>query len=88
MKAKIQSLENEIKSIDKILFVLMLLTLVESILVFFSYTELNIFSLLFIVATIILFRVNLKKRNNKDTLMRVYEAMDDEEAFDKKYLKL
>jgi hypothetical protein len=88
MKAKIQSLENEIKSIDKILFVLMLLTLVESILVFFSYTELNIFSLSFIVATIILFRVNLKKRNNKDTLMRVYEAMDDEEAFDKKYLKL
>ena len=86
METKINSLEKEIKSIDKILFTFMLMTLVESILVIFSITALNLLSLGIIIASIILFRINLKKRNTKETMMRIYEAMDDEEKFDNKYL--
>lgn len=86
-KEKIQKLEREIKSIDRILYTFLGIILVETILVLFSLVELNILSLGVIVTTIILFVKNAKNRDVKDTLLRVLEAIDDIDAFEKKYEK-
>jgi low affinity Fe/Cu permease len=86
-KAKIQQLEKEIKSIDAVLYAFLGIILVETILVLFSLVELNILSLGVIVTTIILFVKNAKNRDVKDTLLRVLEAVDDIDAFEKKYEK-
>ena len=86
-KAKIQQLEKEIKSIDAVLYAFLGIILVETILVLFSLVELNILSLGVIVTTIILFVKNAKNRDVKDTLLRVLEAIDDIDAFEKKYEK-
>jgi hypothetical protein len=50
-----------------------------------SITALNAISLGVIIGTIILFRKNVQNRNVKETMMRIYEAMDDVEAFEAKY---
>jgi hypothetical protein len=84
-KNKIQVLEKEIKSIDKILYTFLAIILVQSILVLLSITALNAISLGVIIGTIILFRKNVQNRNVKETMMRIYEAMDDVEAFEAKY---
>ena len=86
-KAKIKQLEREIRSIDVILYIFLGIILVETILVLFSLVELNILSLGVIVTTIILFVKNAKNRDVKDTLLRVLEAVDDIDAFEKKYEK-
>jgi low affinity Fe/Cu permease len=86
-KVKIKQLEKEIKSIDVILYTFLGIILVETILVLFSLVELNILSLGVIVTTIILFIKNAKNRDVKDTLLRVLEAVDDIDAFEKKYEK-
>jgi hypothetical protein len=84
-KNKIQALEKEIKSIDKILYAFLAIILTQSILVLLSITALNLISLGVIVGTIILFRKNVQNRNVKETMLRIYEAMDDIDAFEKKY---
>jgi hypothetical protein len=84
-KNKIKVLEKEIKSIDKILYTFLAIILVQSILVLLSITALNAISLGVIIGTIILFRKNVQNRNVKETMMRIYEAMDDVEAFEAKY---
>lgn len=84
-KNKIQVLEKEIKSIDKILYAFLAIILTQSILVLLSITALNLISLGVIVGTIILFRKNVQNRNVKETMLRIYEAMDDIDAFEKKY---
>ena len=84
-KNKIQALEKEIKSIDKILYAFLAIILTQSILVLLSITALNFISLGVIVGTIILFRKNVQNRNVKETMLRIYEAMDDIDAFEKKY---
>lgn len=86
-KAKIQKLEREIKSIDRILYVFLGIILTETILVLFSLVELNILSLGVIVTTIVLFVKNAKTRDIKDTLLRICEAVDDIDAFEAKYNK-
>lgn len=87
-KNKIKTLEKEIKSIDKILYTFLAIILIQSILVLLSITALNAISLGVIIGTIILFRKNVQNRNVKETMMRIYEAMDDVEAFEKKYENL
>ena len=87
-KNKIQVLEKEIKSIDKILYTFLAIILIQSILVLLSITALNAISLGVIIGTIILFRKNVQNRNVKETMMRIYEAMDDVEAFEEKYENL
>lgn len=87
-KNKIKTLEKEIKSIDKILYTFLAIILVQSILVLLSITALNAISLGVIIGTIILFRKNVQNRNVKETMMRIYEAMDDVEAFEEKYENL
>ena len=84
-KNKIQVLEKEIKSIDRILYAFLAIILIQSILVLLSITALNAISLGVIVGTIILFRKNVQNRNVKETMMRIYEAMDDIDAFEEKY---
>ena len=84
-KNKIQVLEKEIKSIDRILYAFLAIILIQSILVLLSITALNVISLGVIVGTIILFRKNVQNRNVKETMMRIYEAMDDIDAFEEKY---
>ena len=84
-KNKIKVLEKEIKSIDKILYTFLAIILIQSILVLLSITALNAISLGVIIGTIILFRKNVQNRNVKETMMRIYEAMDDVEAFEAKY---
>jgi ABC-type siderophore export system fused ATPase/permease subunit len=84
-KNKIQVLEKEIKSIDRILYSFLAIILIQSILVLLSITALNAISLGVIVGTIILFRKNVQNRNVKETMMRIYEAMDDIDAFEEKY---
>jgi ABC-type siderophore export system fused ATPase/permease subunit len=84
-KNKIQVLEKEIKSIDRILYTFLAIILIQSILVLLSITTLNAISLGVIVGTIILFRKNVQNRNVKETMMRIYEAMDDIDAFEEKY---
>jgi hypothetical protein len=84
-KNKIQVLEKEIKSIDRILYTFLAIILIQSILVLLSITALNAISLGVIVGTIILFRKNVQNRNVKETMMRIYEAMDDIDAFEEKY---
>jgi len=87
-KNKIKTLEKEIKSIDKILYTFLAIILIQSILVLLSITALNAISLGVIIGTIILFRKNVQNRNVKETMMRIYEAMDDVEAFEEKYENL
>jgi hypothetical protein len=84
-KNKIQVLEKEIKSIDRILYTFLAIILIQSILVLLSITALNAISLGVIIGTIILFRKNVQNRNVKETMMRIYEAMDDIDAFEEKY---
>jgi hypothetical protein len=84
-KNKIQVLEKEIKSIDRILYTFLAIILIQSILVLLSITALNAISLGVIVGTIILFRKNVQNRNVKETMIRIYEAMDDIDAFEEKY---
>jgi hypothetical protein len=84
-KNKIQVLEKEIKSIDRILYAFLAIILIQSILVLLSITALNVISLGVIVGTIILFRKNVQNRNVKETMIRIYEAMDDIDAFEEKY---
>jgi hypothetical protein len=84
-KNKIQVLEKEIKSIDRILYTFLAIILIQSILVLLSITALNVISLGVIVGTIILFRKNVQNRNVKETMIRIYEAMDDIDAFEEKY---
>jgi hypothetical protein len=84
-KNKIQVLEKEIKSIDRILYTFLAIILIQSILVLLSITALNAISLGVIIGTIILFRKNVQNRNVKEIMMRIYEAMDDIDAFEEKY---
>lgn len=86
-KAKIKQLEGEIKSIDAVLYAFLIIILIETILVLFSFVELNILSLGIIVTTVILFVKNAKNRDVKDTLLRICEAIDDIDAFEEKYDK-
>jgi hypothetical protein len=73
------------KSIDRILYTFLAIILIQSILVLLSITALNAISLGVIIGTIILFRKNVQNRNVKETMMRIYEAMDDIDAFEEKY---
>jgi hypothetical protein len=78
IKSKINELERQIKSIDKILYTFLAIILIQLILILFSITTLNIISLGVIVGTIILFRKNVQNRNTKETMLRIYEALDND----------
>jgi hypothetical protein len=77
-KIKIIELKKEIKSIDRILYAFLAIILTQSILVLLSITALNLISLGVIVGSIILFRKNVQNRNIKETMLRIYEALDDD----------
>lgn len=77
-KIKIIELKKEIKSIDIILYTFLAIILIQLILILFSITTLNIISSGVIVGSIILFRKNVQNRNIKETMLRIYEALDDD----------
>lgn len=78
-KIKIIELKKEIKSIDRILYTFLFILFSQLILILFSITTLNIISSGVIVGSIILFRKNVQNRNIKETMLRIYEALDDDE---------
>jgi hypothetical protein len=83
---KITQLEKEIKNIDKVLFTLLILGIVEIIFTTFGVIDLNILSLLTITACSYLFFKHAKKRDTKDTMIRIYYAMElSEEEYDEKF---
>ena len=77
-KIKIVELKKEIKLIDRILYTFLFILFSQLILILFSITTLNIISSGVIVGSIILFRKNVQNRNIKETMLRIYEALDDD----------
>jgi len=85
-KEKITQLEKEIKNIDKILFILLIIGIAEIILTTFEIIDLNVLSLITISVCSYLFFQHAKKRNTKDTMIRIYYAMElSEEEYDEKF---
>ena len=85
-KEKITQLEKEIKNIDKILFILLIIGIAEIILTTFGIIDLNVLSLITISVCSYLFFEHVKKRSTKDTMIRIYYAMElSEEEYDEKF---
>ena len=85
-KEKIERLEKEITIIDNTLTVLLSLGIIELILTIMGYIRFDFLSLGIMLACAILFIKYVKKRNVKDIMVRVYDAMElTEEEYQTKY---
>lgn len=85
-KEKINQLEKEIKNIDKALFILLAVGIGEISLTILGIIDLNIISFLTISVCSYLFFEHAKKRNVKDTMVRIHYAMElTEEEYDEKF---
>jgi len=85
-KEKIEKIEKEIAIIDKTLTVLLSLGIIELILTIMGYIRFDFLSLGIMLTCVILFIKYVKKRNVKDIMVRVYDAMElTEEEYQTKY---
>jgi len=85
-KEKIKKVEKEIVVIDNTLKVLLGISIIELILTIMGYIRFNFLSLGIMVTCIFLFIKYIQKRNIKDIMVRVYDAMElTEEEYQKKY---
>ena len=85
-KGKIKKVEKEIVVIDNTLKVLLGIGIIELILTIMGYIRFNFLSLGIMVTCIFLFIKYIQKRNIKDIMVRVYDAMElTEEEYQKKY---
>lgn len=83
---KITQLEKEIKNIDKALFILLTITLAETILTMFQIIDLNLLSFLTISVCSYLFFEHAKKRSVKDLMVKTYYAIElTEEEYEEKF---
>jgi hypothetical protein len=85
-KEKIERLEKELVIIDNTLTVLLSLGIIELILTIMGYIRFDFLSLGIMLTCAILFIKYVKKRNVKDIMVRVYDAMElTEEEYKTKY---
>lgn len=85
-KEKIKKVEKEIVVIDNTLKVLLGIGIIELILTIMGYIRFDFLSLGIMVTCIFLFIKYIQKRNIKDIMVRVYDAMElTEEEYQKKY---
>ena len=85
-KGKIKKVEKEIVVIDNTLKVLLGIGIIELILTIMGYIRFNFLSLGIMVTCIFLFIKYVQKRNIKEIMVRVYDAMElTEEEYQKKY---
>ena len=88
-KGKIKKLEKEIVIIDNTLKVLLGLGIIELILTIMGYIRFfDFLSLGIMITCVFLFIKYVQKRNIKEIMIRVYDAMElTEEEYQKKYKK-
>ena len=85
-KGKIKKVEKEIVVIDNTLKVLLGIGIIELILTIMGYIRFDFLSLGIMITCIFLFIKYVQKRNIKDVMVRVYDAMElTEEEYQKKY---
>lgn len=85
-KGKIKKIEKEIVVIDNTLKVLLGIGIIELILTIMGYIRFDFLSLGIMVTCVFLFIKYVQKRNIKDIMVRVYDAMElTEEEYQKKY---
>jgi len=85
-KGKIKKVEKEIVVIDNTLKVLLGIGIIELILTIMGYIRFDFLSLGIMVTCVFLFIKYIQKRNIKDIMVRVYDAMElTEEEYKKKY---
>lgn len=85
-KGKIKKIEKEIVVIDNTLKVLLGIGIIELILTIMGYIRFDFLSLGIMVTCVFLFIKYVQKRNIKDVMVRVYDAMElTEEEYQKKY---
>ena len=85
-KEKIKKVEKEIVVINNTLKVLLGIGIIELILTIMGYIRFDFLSLGIMVACVFLFIKYVQKRNIKDIMVRVYDAMElTEEEYQKKY---
>ena len=85
-KGKIKKVEKEIVVIDNTLKVLLGIGIIELILTIMGYIRFDFLSLGIMVTCVFLFIKYVQKRNIKDIMVRVYDAMElTEEECQKKY---
>lgn len=85
-KEKIKKVEKEIVVIDNTLKVLLGIGIIELILTIMGYIRFDFLSLGIMVTCVFLFIKYVQKRNIKDIMVRVYDAMElTEEEYQKKY---
>jgi hypothetical protein len=85
-KGKIKKVEKEIVVIDNTLKVLLGIGIIELILTIMGYIRFDFLSLGIMVTCVFLFIKYVQKRNIKDIMVRVYDAMElTEEEYQKKY---
>lgn len=85
-KGKIKKVEKEIVVIDNTLKVLLGIGIIEVILTIMGYIRFDFLSLGIMVTCVFLFIKYVQKRNIKDVMVRVYDAMElTEEEYQKKY---
>jgi hypothetical protein len=84
-KEKAQQLEKEIRQIDFLIIVLMLISFGESTLAVLGIVDMDILSFVVITASLFLLFVNARKRSLKELTKRVHEAiyMTEEEYYTK-----
>ena len=83
---KIKKIEKEIVVIDNTLKVLLGIGIIELILTIMGYIRFDFLSLGIMVTCVFLFIKYVQKRNIKDVMVRVYDAMElTEEEYQKKY---
>ena len=85
-KGKIKKVEKEIVVIDNTLKVLLGIGIIELILTIMGYIRFDFLSLGIMVTCVFLFIKYVQKRNIKEIMVRVYDAMElTEEEYQKKY---
>lgn len=85
-KGKIKKVEKEIVVIDNTLKVLLGIGIIELILTIMGYIRFDFLSLGIMVTCFFLFIKYVQKRNIKDIMVRVYDAMElTEEEYHEKY---
>ena len=85
-KGKIKKVEKEIVVIDNTLKVLLGIGIIELILTIMGYIRFDFLSLGIMVTCVFLFIKYVQKRNIKDIMVRVYDAMElTEEEYHEKY---
>ena len=85
-KEKIKKVEKEIVVIDNTLKVLLGIGIIELILTIMGYIRFDFLSLGIMVTCVFLFIKYVQKRNIKEIMVRVYDAMElTEEEYQKKY---